>query len=160
MEMVRTSLRRRNFFLLGASATVTSVLFDRVATAQPQLRQGGFKLDLVRRLFAALDEMEVDKAITFFTENARYQFGNAEPVVGRTAIREAVVSSFPLFKTVHHSIQTAWEQGNELIVQLQITHTLQNGKVVKLPAADVFQFEGNLIRNVQVYIDPSPLKAT
>jgi limonene-1,2-epoxide hydrolase len=99
------------------------------------------------------------KFITFFTEDARYRFGSFEPVVGREGIGNSVANFFPLVKALYHDIHTIWEQGNELIVEMDVIYTRHDDTVITLPVADIFRFEGDLIRDMRIFMDVNPVFA-
>jgi limonene-1,2-epoxide hydrolase len=124
-----------------------------INTAQSQTKQEASMSDAIRQLFATGEAMNSDKFITLFSENARYRFGSFEPVVGREAIRNSVTNFFPLVKALYHDIQSIWEQGNKLIVEMDVIYTRHNDTVITLPVADIFRFEGDLIRDMRIFMD-------
>ncbi len=115
--------------------------------------------DVAKHLFEVGETKNPDAFATFFTEDARYQFGNANPVYGRAAIRDAVADFFSHLKTLYHDIQETWEQGNCLLVEMRVVYTRHDDKVVTVPAADTFRFEGSLIKDMRIYADTAPLFA-
>jgi ketosteroid isomerase-like protein len=115
--------------------------------------------DVVKRLFEVGEAKNSDEFVTFFTKNAEYRFGNAESAIGRTAIRDAVANFFPLIKSLYHDIQGTWEQGNLLLVEMNVIYTRHDGKVVTIPVADTFRFEGGLIKDMRIYADTTPVLA-
>ena len=48
----------------------------------------------VREYFATVDKLNVDNIIANFVEDGQFRFGNAEPAVGKEAIRDALVEFF------------------------------------------------------------------
>lgn len=115
--------------------------------------------DIVRNLFETGEAMKPEAFAAFFGEDAKYRFGNAEPVVGRIKIRDAVADFFPSIKALYHDIQGTWEQGNLLLVEMDVVYTRHDNKVVTIPVADTFRFEGNLIKDMRIYGDTTPLFA-
>ncbi len=50
----------------------------------------------VAEIFAAIDSFDPDRFVAHLTEDVSFQFGNAEPVVGRAAVgRQSPASSPP-----------------------------------------------------------------
>jgi ketosteroid isomerase-like protein len=117
------------------------------------------KSDVVKRLFEIGESQKSDEFMNFFTEDATYQFGNAAPVIGRKAIQDAVANFFPLVKTLYHDIKGTYEFGALLLVEMDVIYTRHDGKVVTIPVADTFRFEGGLIKGLQIYGDTSPVFA-
>lgn len=101
----------------------------------------------------------VNEFASIFTEDAVYQFGNAEPIIGRSRIRDSSVLFRQKVKTVSHQIQSIWEQGNKVICQMDVTYTRYDGKVFTLPCADIIHMEGDQIRQLHIYMDISPVFA-
>jgi ketosteroid isomerase-like protein len=113
----------------------------------------------VHDLFAAIDAMQADRFATFLTEDARFTFGNAASIVGRTAIRDAVAAFFGTIKGLRHDITAVWEVGETVICQLAITYTCHDGRVVPVPAANIFSMRDTRVCDYRIYIDLSPVYA-
>ena len=56
----------------------------------------------VDRLFKSIDQMDADEFSSFLTEDGVFTFGNAEPVRGRQAVRDAVAGFFSSIAGLHH----------------------------------------------------------
>jgi len=110
-------------------------------------------------LFTSIDAMQADQFVTFLTEDAQFTFGNAAPVVGRAAIRDAVAAFFKTLKGLHHDITNVWEVGESVICQLAITYTRLDNREVKIPAANIFHMRDQLVHDYRIYIDLSPVYA-
>lgn len=113
----------------------------------------------VQNLFTTIDARQADQFAAFLAEDARFTFGNATPVNGRTAIRDAVAAFFGTIKALHHTITDVWEVGETVICQLAITYTRHDHQMVKIPAANIFRMRDKLIRDYLIYIDLSPVYA-
>lgn len=113
--------------------------------------------DVVKCLFEVGKAKKPDEFAAFFTEDGRYRFGNADAVSGRKGIHDAVANFFPLIKALDHDIQGTWEQGNLLLVEMNVIYTRQDDKVVTIPVADTFRFEGSLIKDMRIYADTTPV---
>jgi hypothetical protein len=115
--------------------------------------------DVVKRLFEIGEAKKSDQFATFFTEDARYQFGNAKPIIGHVGIRDSVLEFFTLVKDLHHDIRGTWEIGNLLLVEMDVVYTRHDDKVVTISVADTFRFESGLIKDMRIYADITPLFA-
>jgi limonene-1,2-epoxide hydrolase len=120
----------------------------------------GERSEVIRRLIRLFEAMNVDEALTLFTEDARYRFGNYPTAVGREDIRKAATSShLEAIKGVSFKIQGLWEVGDVLVCEMEIEYIRTDDSVLTLPCTDVFRMEGNRIKDMRIYMDPSPLFA-
>lgn len=115
-------------------------------------------LSIVRRLIGLFEKMDIDQALTYFTEDAVYRFGNYPPAHGREAIGETTrASHLDQIKNIAFDLQHVWENGDVVVAEMEIKYTLADGTVLTLPCTDIFRIQGGLIRDMRVYMDASPL---
>jgi limonene-1,2-epoxide hydrolase len=118
------------------------------------------KLEVIRRLIRLFEAMNVDEALMMFTEDARYRFGNYPPAVGREGIRTAAKSShLEAIKSSKFNIQGLWEFCDVVVCEMEIEYIRMDDSIFTLPCTDVFRMEGNRIKDMRIYMDPSPLFA-
>ena len=110
-------------------------------------------------VFAAIDSFDPDKFVAHLTPDARFRFGNADPVVGRAAVREAVAGFFATIDGLTHHIRNSWEAGDVAIAQIDVEYLRKDGKTVIVPNADILSYDGELVRDWQIYIDVAPVYA-
>jgi predicted SnoaL-like aldol condensation-catalyzing enzyme len=101
----------------------------------------------------------LDDFMGFFTDDAKYKFGNAPVMTGKPAIKEFAANARKRVKFVTHDIKNMWEIGDVVICEMDINYHRLDDSVVSLPCTDIFRMDGNLIRDMQVYVDVSPLMA-
>lgn len=111
--------------------------------------------DIVMRLIAAVDSSDLEKYVTFFTNDAEYKVGNAEPVIGPKGIRELVGSITQVIKSVSHEIKNIWEVEDAVICESNVMYNRQDGKVFKVPNVNIVRFEGDKVSKFQAFIDAS-----
>jgi ketosteroid isomerase-like protein len=116
-------------------------------------------LDHVTEMFADIDTMDADKFVSHLTPDGHFQFGNAEPTVGRAATRDGVAGFFSTINGLHHTITGFWQEGDVVIVELSIDYTRKDDKVVTLPCANIFRMHGLLVRDYRIFMDVSPIFA-
>ena len=120
----------------------------------------GEKSEVIRRLIRLFEAMNVDEALTMFTEDARYRFGNYPVAVGREDIRKAATSShLEAIKGVKFNIQGLWEFGDVVVCEMEIEYIRTDDSTLTLPCTDVFRMQGNRIKDMRIYMDASPLFA-
>jgi ketosteroid isomerase-like protein len=113
----------------------------------------------VYTVFADIDAFDPDTFIAHLTEDVVFRFGNAEPAVGRAAVREAVAGFFSTIDGLTHHILNSWEIGDVTIVQIDVEYRRKDGKTVTVPNTDILTYEGDLVRNWQIYSDVTPVFA-
>ena len=115
--------------------------------------------DRTKEYFVAVDAMNVENVSRLFTEDARFRFGNADPAVGRQGIRKALEDFYSAIKSLRHEIKARWERDDAAIAELEITYTRHDDSAVTLPSTTILRREGDLARDVRIYMDISPLFA-
>jgi ketosteroid isomerase-like protein len=110
-------------------------------------------------IFADIDSFDPDRFVAHLAPDAMFRFANANPALGREAIREAVAGFFTTIDGLRHYVLNTWEIGDTVIVQAEVEYTRKDGKSVTIPNADILLFDGDLVRDWQIYIDLAPLYA-
>jgi hypothetical protein len=52
-----------------------------------------------------------------------------------------------------------WEFGDTVVVQIDVEYLRKDGKTVTVPNADILIYDGDLVRDWQIYIDVAPVFA-
>ena len=110
-------------------------------------------------LFADIDSMEPDRFARHLSSDATMRFGNAEPVHGRDAIRDAWASFCETLDGVHHDVVEQWDVGDGGIVEASVTYTRKDGSRVTVPVVTIYRARGELIDDYRIFIDLAPLFA-
>ena len=113
----------------------------------------------VPAIFADIDAFDPDKFVTHLTEDVVFRFGNAEPAIGRAAVKEAVAGFFSTIDGLTHHVLHLYDVGDTAIARIDVEYKRKDGKSVTVPNADILEFEGDLVRNWQIYIDVAPVYA-
>jgi limonene-1,2-epoxide hydrolase len=80
--------------------------------------------------------------------------------VGREEIRTAATSShLNAIKGCKFNIQDLWELGDVVVCEMEIDYIRIDDSILTLPCTDVFRMEGNRIKDMRIYMDPSPLSS-
>lgn len=111
----------------------------------------------VKGLLKSIDDMDAEKFCGFLTENARFKFGNADAVMGREKIKEAVAGFFSTIDGMQHTVSDIVESGQSLVCRGDVTYTKKDGSEVSVPFVNFFKMDGDLVSDYQIYIDVSPL---
>ena len=110
-------------------------------------------------IFADIDAFDPDKFVAHLTEDVVFRFGNAEPAVGRAAVREAVAGFFTTIDWLRHHVLNVYDVGDTSIARINVEYIRKDGKHVTVPNADILTYQGDLVRDWQIYIDLAPLFA-
>ena len=113
----------------------------------------------VAAIFADIDAFDPDKFVAHLTPDATFRFANADPVAGRDAVKEAVAGFFSSIAGLTHHILNVYEFGDTVIAKIDVEYLRKDGKSVTVPNADILVFDGDLVRDWQIYIDVTPVYA-
>lgn len=109
------------------------------------------------QLFAAIDRRDADAFASHLAEDVVFQFGNAAPVAGRAAVREAVAGFFGSIAGLAHTLEQGWTTPDAVIVRGQVTYTRHDGSTLTVPFANLLELAGDGIARYGIFIDISAL---
>ena len=110
-------------------------------------------------LFAAIDRMDGKAFADFFSPDAAWKFGNADPVIGREAIAATAQSVFDVLHSIKHGLRTTYQTPTGFVVEGDVTYHRKDDKRLILPFAGFFALTNGSITSYQTYMDGSPLFA-
>jgi ketosteroid isomerase-like protein len=110
-------------------------------------------------LFADIDSMEPDRFAAHLADNVTMRFGNADPVHGRNAVRDAWAGFCESLDGVRHSLVDQWQSDRGNVVEAQVTYTRKDGSEVTVPVATIYRERDGLIADYRIFIDLAPLFA-
>jgi ketosteroid isomerase-like protein len=113
----------------------------------------------VAPIFADIDAMDADKFVAHLTPGVRFRFANADPAIGHAAVKQGVEGFWATIDGLTHHIQKVYEVGDTVIAQIDVEYRRKDGKSVTVPNCDVLTFQGDLVRDWQIYIDLAPVFA-
>ena len=108
-------------------------------------------------LFATIDRKDADGFVAHLTEDGTFVFGNADPVRGRTAIRDLLAGFFGSIRGLRHDLREKWVVPGGAVVTGRVTYTRHDGSTLEVPFADVFRMRGHLVHDYLIYVDASKL---
>lgn len=113
-------------------------------------------IESVKEAYAAVERNDVDTYVTYFTTDAVYKVGNFEPVIGHEGIRALAAPLVDMFTSVTHDVKKFWQLDDVVICEMDITYSRKDGKVAVIPCVDVIRFEGDKVKELLAYLDPTP----
>ena len=115
--------------------------------------------DWARNYYDVVDAMDLEKYATYHTEDARLRFGNAPPAEGKQAILDGISHFWETINGLRHDFVKVWEADDATIVEAEITYTLKNNQQVVLPCTTILRRDGDLAKDVRIYMDIAPVFA-
>jgi ketosteroid isomerase-like protein len=110
-------------------------------------------------VFADVDRKDAKAFVSYLAEECVLRFGNADELVGRDAIEEAIEGFFGTIKGLSHRIVDEWEIGDTAIVQTETTYSRLDDAQVTLPAVVVGRRDGDLFDEYRIFTDLAPIYA-
>jgi ketosteroid isomerase-like protein len=110
-------------------------------------------------LFADVDRMDAKAFASYLAEDCVLRFANADEVVGRDAIEEAIAGFFSTIKEIGHHIIGQWDVDDATIIQFEATYTRMDDRRVTVPAVTIYRSAGDLIDDYRIYVDLAPVYA-
>ena len=111
-------------------------------------------------MFRDIDRMDADAWAAYLAPDAVMRFGNAEPVHGREACRDALAGFYDTISGLRHEIAEQWQQDSATIVEATVTYTRTDGRDVPVPVVTIYRTNADdLIADYRVYIDLAPVFA-
>jgi hypothetical protein len=110
-------------------------------------------------LFEDIDSMEPDRFAAHLSEDVSMRFGNAEPIHGRQAARDAWAGFCESLDGVAHTPLGCWESAEGTVAEAEVTYTRKDGSTVTVPVTTIYRGSGDLIDDYRIYIDLAPLFA-
>lgn len=111
----------------------------------------------VRDLLDCVDTKDSDRWLDFLTSDARFRFGNAAVIKGRSEIRPAITAFFASISGLRHDLAETWSHPDTVICRGEVTYTRLDDSALTIPFVNVLKMEGDLIRDYLIYADTSEL---
>lgn len=110
-------------------------------------------------LFESIDRKDLEAFLAFLSDNVTFRFGNAAPVHGKAAARDAVRGFFAGVKALRHVVHESWEGGNAIFCHGLVTYTRQDSSTLTVPFANILKIEDGLAGEYLIFADVSALYA-
>jgi ketosteroid isomerase-like protein len=112
------------------------------------------------QMFDDIDRMDADAWASRLAPDAVMRFGNADPVYGREACRDALAAFYGQINGLAHHVLEQWEHGGATIVEANVTYIRTDAAEVSVPVVTIYRTNGReQIADYRVYIDLAPVFA-
>jgi ketosteroid isomerase-like protein len=108
-------------------------------------------------LFKAIDAKDAERFASFLAADGTFLFGNAPPVTGRPAIREAVAGFFASIRALSHEVQGVAQESSHVWSRGVVTYVRHDGSSLTAPFCNYFEMGDGGVRHYQIYVDASAL---
>ena len=88
----------------------------------------------IEDLFSSIDRMDTDAFMGFLSDAPVFQFGNAPPVEGREAVREAVAGFFAAIRGIEHRLIDSWDMGDAAVCRGRVRYERHDGSALSMDA--------------------------
>ena len=110
--------------------------------------------DIVNDFTAAWNAMDIDKVMSFFTEDAAYaNVPMGPPNVGKEQIRTFIEGFLGSTESIEFIIHNQVDSGRGVVMNERTDIIVLGGNRVELPVMGVFEFEGDKIKAWRDYFD-------
>ncbi|MGB5347935.1 MAG: nuclear transport factor 2 family protein [Woeseia sp.] len=114
---------------------------------------------LLDDLFAAIDKKNTQQMLARLSPDVAFRFGAAPAVQRRAPVGEAVDGFFASIAGLRHKLAKIYIDGDTVVCEGNVTYTRHDTSTITLPFANVFEFDGDLIKGYRIYADIAPLYA-
>jgi ketosteroid isomerase-like protein len=112
---------------------------------------------LARDMFGPADQLDLDGWMKYLDENVSFRFGNADTLVGRTAVAAAIGPFFESLAGLKHEVLRDWVDGDTVIQDLSVTYTRHDSSTLTIPAVNLLTVRDGQITEYKIYADISGL---
>ncbi len=112
---------------------------------------------MISQLFSAIDKMDEKAFVAFLSDGVKFQFANAAPVLGSSAVGEMVKGFFSSIRGLSHSVENIVCEGPLFVTQGRVTYTRHDSTQLTVPFANIFKIKDDLIDDYCIYVDISDL---
>ncbi|MBS1519186.1 MAG: nuclear transport factor 2 family protein [Bacteroidetes bacterium] len=115
--------------------------------------------ELIEKIAASIDAKDGKAFSEFITEDGIFRYANSEPVKGRENIKNYVNEFFKFVKSGKHKIIRLWDHGDTIIWEGEVLYTRHDDKSMNFYFVNIFNMEGDMIREYLIHIDNNALFA-
>lgn len=113
--------------------------------------------ELVNGLFTAIDAKDTKSFVSFLSEDAVFAMGEAPVINGKGNIEEGVEQFFQSIKSLSHKVEGVIQEGDRVVTPGVVSYTRHDDSVLTVNFCNVYKFDGDKIKDYNVYIDISQL---
>ena len=115
---------------------------------------------VVRAMFDALDDGDIEQMVRYMTDDVVIAFGNFPESNGKAGFHMMFRDVAQSVSTIRHDIHDLWQVDHDpdvLVARMTVTYTRHDGLRTRLPCCNVFRMRANLVSHYSVYMDITPV---
>lgn len=104
----------------------------------------------IEGFFVAIETLDLDSAVSFFSPSARLYFCGALVASGRPAIRRLVLPLFTRLEAFRHETVALWSQSGVSVVEADVQYSSVSGEWTAMPVTSVLHWSRERIDECRV----------
>lgn len=117
------------------------------------MKAGQSTIDWLRSYYGALDELRFEEVGKFLHEDCVSRYPTGHVVEGRELVLKLTERALTALARIQHELRSAWEEGEEVIYELEVTYRRRDGQTIVRPGVGIFVLEDGLIREQRLFVD-------
>lgn len=114
----------------------------------------------ISRYYEHCGAKDIDAAMEYWAPEGELRFANAEPLIGREAIRSTFKGFVDAWAKETHTLLDLWElPGDVVIFELDITFRMHDGKELGVRGTAINRVEDRRFLEQRTYVDMGPVWA-
>lgn len=110
-------------------------------------------LQWLRSYYDAIDNLRFDEVAAFLHDDCRCQYPNGAVITGRERFIQWGRRDLGALRGTRHELREAWEEGDELIFELEVTYWREDGGRIARPGVGIFLLDDGRIRAQRLFVD-------
>jgi len=107
----------------------------------------------LRSYYEAIDQLQLDRLADFLHEQCEIHYPTGHSEVGRDRILERTEKALGSLKGTEHRLVHVWDEGEELIFELEVTYRREDGTSVLRPGVGIFVLDQGRIRQQRLFVN-------
>lgn len=113
----------------------------------------------VVKLFASVDEKNVEKFSSFLSDDCSFRFGNLPAVQGMDDISKFIGDFFESIKSLKHDISDIWIIPDGAICHGMVSYIRHDKSVLSIPFSNILKSDNGKIYEYLIFADTTQLYA-
>lgn len=117
------------------------------------MKAGEDKIAWLRDYYDALDGGDYARAAEFLHEDIRTVYPRGDELLGRGALMKVSERSLGALERISHKIRNVWDEGAELVFELDVTYYRRDGEILTRAGIGIFVMDEERVREQRLYVD-------
>ena len=113
--------------------------------------------EYMNALYQIVDRRDTEALAELLHDDICFRFGNADPVSGKSAVKDINLQFFQSISSMSHTIYGYWQDESEYICNGQVNYVRLDGSHFSAQFATILSVQDGLITDYRIYADLSEL---